>query len=155
MAKKCYAVYIGRVPGVYDEWPECQAQVSWFSGGSHKGFDSRQEAEASYLRFTLARERNHNRRLMYCIIPLLLIVIALLFYIIVLDGWWNMCMGWRCSCMYSRHIITCIAISRSMMMRDIICVGWWWHDLMRIFACVWYDETIVCMIWQRLLYKTY
>ena len=86
MAKKCYAMYIGRVPGVYDEWPECQAQVSRFSGGSHKGFDSRQEAEASYLRFMLARERNHNRRLMYYIIPLLLIVIALLFYIIVLDG---------------------------------------------------------------------
>ena len=82
MAKKCYAVYIGRVPGVYDEWPECQAQVSWFSGGSHKGFDSRQEAEASYLRFMLARERNQNRLQNYYIILLLLIAIALLLYVI-------------------------------------------------------------------------
>jgi len=84
MAKKCYAVYIGKVPGVYDEWPECQAQVYGFPGGSQKGFDTRGEAEASYLRFTLARERDQRRRFMsYCIIPLFLIVIALLFYIIV------------------------------------------------------------------------
>jgi viroplasmin and RNaseH domain-containing protein len=84
MAKKqCYVVYTGKVPGVYDEWPECQAQVERFSGASHKGFKSRQEAEASYLRFTLAQERTPNRRLMYCIVPLSLIVIALLVYIIV------------------------------------------------------------------------
>ena len=84
MAKKCYAVYVGKVPGVYDEWPECQAQVYRFPGGSQRGFDSRAEAEDSYLRFTLARERERNRRLKnYYIITLLLIVIALLFYIIV------------------------------------------------------------------------
>jgi ribonuclease HI len=81
--KQCYVVYKGKVPGVYDEWPECQAQVEGVSGASHKGFKSRQEAETSYLRFTLARERTHNRRLMYCIVPLSLIVIALLAYIIV------------------------------------------------------------------------
>ena len=83
MAKKqCYVVYKGKVPAVYDEWPECQAQVDGFSGASHKGLKSIQEAEASYLRFTLARERTHNHRLMYCIVPLSLIVIALLAYII-------------------------------------------------------------------------
>ena len=81
--KQCYVVYIGKVPGVYDEWHECQAQVQGVSGASHKGFKSRQEGEASYLRFTLARERTRNRRLMYCIVPLSLIVIALLAYTIV------------------------------------------------------------------------
>jgi viroplasmin and RNaseH domain-containing protein len=81
MAKKWYAVYIGHVPGLYDEWPECQAQVYRFPGGNQKGFDSRREAEASYLRFTLAQERIQNRRLKkYYIIPLFLIVIALLLY---------------------------------------------------------------------------
>ena len=80
---QCYVMYKGKVPGVYDEWVECQAQVEGVSGASHKGFKSRQEAEASYLRFTLARERTHNRRLMYCIVPLSLIVIALLAYVIV------------------------------------------------------------------------
>ena len=70
-------------PGVYNEWPECQAEVNVVSGASHKGFKSRQEVEASYLRFTLARERTHNHCLMYCIVPLSLIVISLFVYIIV------------------------------------------------------------------------
>jgi viroplasmin and RNaseH domain-containing protein len=84
MAKKCYAVYIGKVPGVYDEWPECHAQVHRFPGGSQRGFNTREEAEASYLRFTLAREEDRRRRFMsYYIIPLFLIVTALLVYIIV------------------------------------------------------------------------
>ena len=76
-------MYKGQVPGVYNEWHECQMQVNGFTGAIHKGFKSRQEGEASYLRFTLARERTRNRRLMYCIVPLSLIVIALLAYIIV------------------------------------------------------------------------
>ena len=83
MARKWYAVYVGHVPGVYDEWPECHAQVYRFPGGSQKGFDSRMEAEASYLRF-IAQQRIQNRRHKnYYIIPLLLIVIALLFYAII------------------------------------------------------------------------
>ena len=80
-------MYKGKVPRVYNEWHECQAQVNGFSGASHKGFKSKQEGEASYLRFTLARERTRNRRIMYCIVPLSFIVIALLAYIIVyMDG---------------------------------------------------------------------
>ena len=80
---QCYIVYKGKVLGVYSEWHECQAQVNGFSDASHKGFKSTQEGEASYLRFTLARERTRNRRLMYYIVSLSLIVIALLAYIIV------------------------------------------------------------------------
>ena len=83
MAKECYVVNEGKVLGVYNEWHECQAQVNGFMGASHKGFKSRQEGEASYLRFTLARERTRNRHLMYCIVPLSLIVIALLAYTFV------------------------------------------------------------------------
>ena len=83
MAKECYVVYEGKVPGVYDEWYECQAQVEGVSGASHKGFKSRQEGEGSYLRFMQARERTRNRHLMYCIVPLSLIVIALLAYTFV------------------------------------------------------------------------
>ena len=79
----CYVVYKEKVLGVYDEWPQCQAQVDGVLGASHKGFKSRQEGEASYLRFTLARERTRNRHLMYCIVPLSLIVIALLAYTFV------------------------------------------------------------------------
>ena len=76
-------MYKGKVPRVYNEWHQCQAQVNGFSGASHEGFKSRQEGEASYLRFMLARERTRDRRLMYCIVPLSLIVIALLAYTFV------------------------------------------------------------------------
>jgi len=84
MARKWYAVCVGHVPGVYDEWPECQAQVSGFSGGSLKGFDSRAEAEASYLRF-IAKQGIQNQRCYknYYIIPLLIIVIALIVHVLV------------------------------------------------------------------------
>ena len=81
--KQCYVVYKEKVPRVYVEWPECQAQVNGVLGDSHKGFKSREEGEASYLRFTLAQERTRNRHLMYYIVPLSLIVIALLAYTFV------------------------------------------------------------------------
>ena len=84
MARKWYAVYVGHVPGVYYEWPECQAQVSGFSGESQKGFDSRAEAGASYLRF-IAQQGIQNQRHCknYYILPLLIIVIALIFYAVI------------------------------------------------------------------------
>ena len=73
--------YVGHVPGVYDEWPQCQDQVSGLSDGSQKGFDSREEAEASYMRF-IAQQGIQNQRCYenYYIIPFLIIVIALIFY---------------------------------------------------------------------------
>ena len=84
MAKKWYAVYVGHVPGVYDEWLEYQAQVSGFSGRSQKGFDSRAEAEASYLRFIAQHGIQNQRRCKnYYIIPLLFIMIALIVYVLV------------------------------------------------------------------------
>ena len=77
MAKGCYAVFIGRVPGVYDHWPNAQAQVDRYPGASHRGFDSRAETENSYLRWTLRQERERNRCLKkYYIVALLLILIA-------------------------------------------------------------------------------
>ena len=81
MAKDCYVVYVGRVPGVYDHWPAAQAQVHRYLGASQRGFDSRAEAESSYLRWTLQHEQGRDRR--YYIVALLLMLIALLFYIMV------------------------------------------------------------------------
>ena len=81
MAKGYYAVYVGRVPGVYDHWPAAQAQVHRYPGASHRGFDSRAKAESSYLRWTLQHEQGRDRR--YYIVALLLMLIALLFYIMV------------------------------------------------------------------------
>lgn len=44
--KKFYAIARGRVPGIYDNWPQAHAQVLGFPGARYKGFASRGEAEA-------------------------------------------------------------------------------------------------------------
>lgn len=44
--KKFYAVASGYRPGIYDNWPEAQAQVKGFAGAVYKGFPTRAEAEA-------------------------------------------------------------------------------------------------------------
>ena len=81
MAKDYYVVYVGRVLGVYNHWPATQAQVHRYPGASYRGFDSRAEAEHSYLRWTLQHEQGRDRR--YYIVALLLMLIALLFYIMI------------------------------------------------------------------------
>ena len=81
IAEDYYAMYVGRVPGVYDHWRATQAQVHRFPDASHRGFNSRAEAESSYLRWTLQHEQGRDRR--YYIVTLLLMLIALLFYIMV------------------------------------------------------------------------
>ena len=81
MAKGYYAVYVGRVPGVYDHWPAAQAQVHRYPGTSLKGFDTRVEAESSYLRWTLQHEQGRDR--WYYIFALFPMLITLLFYIML------------------------------------------------------------------------
>ncbi|MCE2789498.1 MAG: ribonuclease H family protein [Saprospiraceae bacterium] len=50
MAKKqkYYVVWVGKVPGVYLNWKECEAQISAFPGAKYKGFDTLEEAEKAY-----------------------------------------------------------------------------------------------------------
>ena len=76
-----YVVYKGKVPGVYDEWEDCRKQVHGFCGNSYKGYNSREEAEARYMKH-LAGERK-NKMKTSNIIPILLIVIAFLLYVII------------------------------------------------------------------------
>ncbi len=42
--KKYYGVRIGRVPGIYQTWAECQAQVHGYPGAAFKAFPSEREA---------------------------------------------------------------------------------------------------------------
>jgi ribonuclease HI len=44
--KKYYAIASGRKPGIYDNWPAAQAQVTGYQGARFKGFPTRGEAEA-------------------------------------------------------------------------------------------------------------
>lgn len=41
-----YAVKVGKVPGIYETWNECSANVNGFSGAEYKKFASKSEAEA-------------------------------------------------------------------------------------------------------------
>ena len=42
--KKYYAIVSGRKPGIYDNWPVAQAQVTGYPGAKFKGFPTRKEA---------------------------------------------------------------------------------------------------------------
>lgn len=44
MAKKYYAVKVGKVPGVYNTWEECKAMVDGYPGARYKGFATMAEA---------------------------------------------------------------------------------------------------------------
>lgn len=43
--KKYYAVRVGKVPGIYNTWEECKAQIDGVSGAVYKSFSSLKEAE--------------------------------------------------------------------------------------------------------------
>lgn len=52
MGKKYYAIKMGLVPGIYNDWDEAEAQIHGFPGAQYKGFNTKEEAEA-YLNGTL------------------------------------------------------------------------------------------------------
>lgn len=49
MAKrKFYVVWVGREPGIYEDWDDCWAQVDGFPGAKYKGFDDQTMATIAY-----------------------------------------------------------------------------------------------------------
>lgn len=46
MAKKYYAVRVGKTPGIYLTWDDCKAVTAGYPGAVYKSFTSIQEAEA-------------------------------------------------------------------------------------------------------------
>ncbi|KAJ1376235.1 Ribosomal protein L9/RNase H1, N-terminal [Sesbania bispinosa] len=52
MARKTYVVFVGRLPGVYESWVECQEQVNGFHGCSYSSFPTREEAERAWEEWT-------------------------------------------------------------------------------------------------------
>jgi ribonuclease HI len=44
--KRFYAVKVGKKPGIYKSWPECQKAVDGFSGAVFKGFEFKSDAKA-------------------------------------------------------------------------------------------------------------
>jgi len=72
MAKKCYVVYIGRVPGVYEEWDDCAKQVNNFSGNLYQGYASREVAEEKWRKWTGHGRKKKWRSFIVIITALLL-----------------------------------------------------------------------------------
>ncbi|WP_219835062.1 ribonuclease H [Paenibacillus sp. R14(2021)] len=49
MAKqKFYVVWVGRQPGIYTNWGECQEQINKFDDAKFKSYESRAEADEAY-----------------------------------------------------------------------------------------------------------
>ena len=46
--RKFYVVWVGREPGIYDNWDDAQEQVLHFEGARYKSFDDLDEATAAY-----------------------------------------------------------------------------------------------------------
>lgn len=46
MAKKYYAVRVGKTPGIYLSWDDCKAMVDGYPGAKYKSFSNIEEAEA-------------------------------------------------------------------------------------------------------------
>ena len=46
MAKKYYAVRVGKTPGIYQTWDECKVLVDGYPGAKYKSFGTLAEAEA-------------------------------------------------------------------------------------------------------------
>jgi viroplasmin and RNaseH domain-containing protein len=76
-----YAMYKGKVLGVYAEWKDCQKQVKKFSGNSYKGYPTKEQTEASYLEHLAVERRNQNMKTI--VIPFVLIVAIFLVNVIV------------------------------------------------------------------------
>lgn len=48
MAKKAYVVWVGEMPGVYDNWTDCEKQIKGFAGAKYKGFNSMENATKAF-----------------------------------------------------------------------------------------------------------
>lgn len=61
MANKYYAVHSGKVPGIYETWSECSAQVSGIKGAIYKGFSSKNDAENFVLNGNSGNIQSSNK----------------------------------------------------------------------------------------------
>lgn len=55
--RKFYVVWAGRVPGIYDNWPDAHDQVDGFPGARFKAFDSCEDATLAFRKEADAADR--------------------------------------------------------------------------------------------------
>lgn len=56
MKRKYYVVWVGRQPGIYDTWEECQAQTEGYPGAKFKAFPSCEDATEAFRKVADAEE---------------------------------------------------------------------------------------------------
>src|SRR3954464_156029 len=78
-----YVVYVGRVPGVYEDWEECRRQVNRVSGNNSKGYPRRGQAGARYVRHLAGERRRDRMKITYVIMMMLIVAATLYFYVMV------------------------------------------------------------------------
>ena len=62
MSKKYYAVRIGREPGIYETWDECQAQTKGFPKAQFKSFELQSQAEDFMQGIDFAGSKNASAK---------------------------------------------------------------------------------------------
>ena len=75
---RCYVVFIGRLPGVYDHWEDYVKQVTGFRGNYYKGYINREAAEARW--FTHLEGLRKEKRKKTLVIAISLTMLAVLVY---------------------------------------------------------------------------
>jgi ribonuclease HI len=58
-----YVVFIGRIPGIYHSWVECEYQTKGYSGSSYKGYISLDDAKTAFRKFNNSIPDNKDSKL--------------------------------------------------------------------------------------------
>ena len=67
MAKKYYAVRVGKIPGIYKTWDECKSMVDGFPGAKYKGFESLEEAQ-TFLEGAFTTDTKQTEKMPYAFV---------------------------------------------------------------------------------------
>lgn len=67
MAKKYYAVRVGKTPGIYLTWDDCKAMVDGFPGAKYKGFETLEEAK-DFLGESSTKDTKHKENIPYAFV---------------------------------------------------------------------------------------
>jgi viroplasmin and RNaseH domain-containing protein len=74
----------GWVPGVYDEWEDCQKKVNKFSGNCYNGYPTRELAEARWRIHLLGEWRNRNQmKTLMILLPVLLTIVGVVYLVLL------------------------------------------------------------------------
>lgn len=83
MTTRWYAVFEGRVPGVYDKWEDCFKQVNKFKSNNYKGFKTREEAEVRYNNYRRGREGRSRMKTWFIVTSVLLMFLLIVYVMVV------------------------------------------------------------------------